>query len=99
MLAFEKTRLVRHPVVVGEPSKVGGGRGPESSSGGGLTEGNTSSPHTRDRRSYDGWRRSCSPRLGEDQDDGEGKRGTEVGIEMDYTRCGAAPERASEERK
>ena len=33
MLAFEKTRLVRHPVVVGEPSKVGGGRGPESSSG------------------------------------------------------------------
>ena len=35
MLAFEKTRLVRHPVVVGEPSKVGGGRGPESSSGDG----------------------------------------------------------------
>ena len=35
MLAFEYTRLVRHPVVVGEPSKVGGGRGrgPESSSG------------------------------------------------------------------
>ena len=33
MLAFEKTRLVRHPVVVGDPSKVGGGRGPESSSG------------------------------------------------------------------
>ena len=53
-------------------AKQGGGRAGPGVVVGRRTEGNTSSPHTRDRRSYDGWRRSCSPRLGEDQD-GEGE--------------------------